>query len=70
MAEHRIEITIDQDGKINASTEGIKGEVCLSKLQDIIGDLADLESYDKTDEWFQDVEVTNYNSQTETMRRG
>jgi hypothetical protein len=70
MAEHRIEITIDQDGKINASTEGIKGEVCLSKLQDIIGDLADLESYDKTDEWFQDAEVTNYNSQTETMKRG
>ena len=63
MAEHRIEITIDQDGKINASTEGIKGEMCLSKLQDLIGDLADLESYDKTDEWFQDAEITNYNSQ-------
>lgn len=70
MAEHRIEIIIDQDGKINASTEGIKGEVCLSKLQDIIGELADLESYDKTDEWFQDVEITNFNSETKTVERG
>ena len=29
MAERRIEISIDQDGKINAQTEGIKGEMCL-----------------------------------------
>jgi len=63
MAEHRIEITIDQDGKINASTEGIKGEMCLSKLQDLIGDLADLESYDKTPEWDEPAEITNYNPQ-------
>jgi hypothetical protein len=68
MAERRIEITIDQDGKINASTEGIKGEVCLTKVQDLIGELADLESYDKTDEWY-DAEITNYNSQTETIGR-
>jgi len=64
MAEHRIEITIDQDGKINASTEGIKGEMCLAKLQELIGDLADLESYDKTDEWYQDAEIVNNNTQT------
>jgi hypothetical protein len=69
MAEHRIEITIDQDGKINASTEGIKGEMCLAKVQDLIGELADLESYDKTDEWFQDAEIINYNSQTQTIGR-
>ena len=69
MAEHRIEITIYQDGKINAATEGIKGEVCLTKLQELIGDLADLESYEKTDEWFQDAEITNYNSQNQTAGR-
>ena len=69
MAEQYIEITIDQNGKINASTEGIKGEMCLAKVQDLIGDLADLESYDKTDEWFQDAEITNYNSQTQSTGR-
>jgi len=69
MAEHRIEITIDQDGKINASTEGIKGEMCLAKLQELIGGLADLESYEKTDEWYQDAEITNNISQTQTTGR-
>ncbi|MCL1994374.1 MAG: DUF2997 domain-containing protein [Spirochaetes bacterium] len=70
MAEHRIEITIDQDGKINAKTDGIKGEVCLEKVQELLGDLADLESYDKTDEWFQTVENKNTVSKSETIRRG
>ena len=69
MAEHRIDITIDEDGKINASTEGIKGEVCLSALQELIGDLADLESYDKTDEWFQDAEIVNVNTQIQKAGR-
>jgi len=69
MAEHRIDITIDEDGKITASTEGIKGETCLSALQELIGELADLESYDKTDEWFQDAEVANMNTQTQTVGR-
>ena len=69
MAEHRIDITIDKDGKISASTEGIKGEVCLAKLQELLGDLADLESYEKTDEWFKDAEITNYNPQTQTAGR-
>jgi hypothetical protein len=59
MAEHRIEIIIDQDGKINASTEGIKGEVCLDKLQKLLAEIDDLESFDKTDEWYQSVEVEN-----------
>ena len=70
MAEHRIEITIDYDGKINAKTEGIKGPVCLDKVQELIGDLVDLESYDKTDEWDQTVENENTVSQNETNRRG
>ena len=69
MAEYRIDITINENGKIDASTEGIKGEVCLAKLQELIGELADLESYEKTDEWFQDTKITNINSQTQTSGR-
>jgi hypothetical protein len=53
MAEYRIEVIIDQDGKINAETEGIKGEICLDKLQELLGDLADLESIFKKDEYHQ-----------------
>jgi hypothetical protein len=53
MAEQRIVVTIDENGKINASTEGIKGEMCLDELQKLIGDLADLETVTKTDEFYQ-----------------
>jgi hypothetical protein len=67
MAEHRIEITIDQDGKINAATEGIKGEMCLDKLQEFLGDIADLESYEKTPEWDESPEIII--SRSERIRR-
>jgi hypothetical protein len=52
MAEQRIDITIDRDGKIKAETEGIKGAVCLDALQELLGEIDDLESFDKTDEYY------------------
>ncbi|MCL1993755.1 MAG: DUF2997 domain-containing protein [Spirochaetes bacterium] len=70
MAEHRIEITIDQDGKINAKTDGIKGEACLEKVLEIVGDWGDLESFDKTDEWHQTIDTGNTVSNNEAIRRG
>jgi hypothetical protein len=57
MAEQRVVVTIDENGKINASTEGIKGEMCLDELQDLLGEIADLESITKTDEFYQKVDV-------------
>ena len=57
MAEQRIFVTIDENGKINASTKGIKGEMCLSELQELLGELVDLESMTKTDEFYQKTEV-------------
>jgi hypothetical protein len=64
MAEHRIEITIDENGKINASTEGIKGEMCLDKLQELLGELDDMDSVTKTDEFYQKETVVNTVQQT------
>jgi hypothetical protein len=58
MAEQRIVVTIDENGKINASTEGIKGEMCLAELQSLLGELADLESVTKTDEYYQANELS------------
>lgn len=57
MAEQRIVITIDENGKINASTEGIKGEKCLDELQKLFGEIANIESINKTDEFFQASEL-------------
>lgn len=61
MAEQRIVITIDENGKINASTEGLKGEMCLDELQKLLGELADLESISKTDEFYQQNELKGQN---------
>lgn len=59
MAEQRITIIIDENGKIDASTSGIKGEMCLSELQELLDDLDNLQSVKKTDEYFQQVKIKN-----------
>ncbi len=61
MAEQRITITIDENGKINASTDGIKGEMCLTELQELLDDLENLQSVKKTDEYYQSEVVKSRN---------
>lgn len=61
MAEQRITITIDENGKINASTDGIKGEMCLTELQELLDDLESLQSVKKTDEYYQSEVVKSKN---------
>ncbi|GHT59404.1 hypothetical protein AGMMS50239_05970 [Bacteroidia bacterium] len=53
MAEQRIVITIDDNGKINATTEGVKGEMCLTELQELLGEIENIQSISKTDEFYQ-----------------
>lgn len=53
MAEQRIIITIDENGKINAETNGLKGKLCLEELQELLENDVDLSSIKKTDEYFQ-----------------
>lgn len=53
MAEQTIVITIDENGKINAETIGIKGEMCLDELQELLENEGNLLSVKKTDEYFQ-----------------
>ena len=66
MAEQRIEVTIDGDGRIEARTTGIKGELCLDELHELLGKLADLKSVNKTDEYHQ---KTDIRSQAKIKRR-
>ncbi len=61
MAEQRIIVTIDENGKINASTDGIKGEMCLTELQELLDDFENLQSVKKTDEYFQSEVVKSKN---------
>ncbi|MEZ4935958.1 MAG: DUF2997 domain-containing protein [Crocinitomicaceae bacterium] len=61
MAEERIVITIDENGKINASTEGVKGDLCLDQLQELLSSLEELQSIIKTDEFYQTNELKSQN---------
>ena len=61
MAEQRIIVTIDENGKINASTYGIKGEMCLTELQELLDDFENLLSVKKTDEYYQSEVVKSKN---------
>jgi len=58
MPEQRIVVTIDDHGKIDAETSGIKGEVCVDELQKLLGEVADLGSFSKTDEYFQEADLS------------
>ena len=60
MAEQRIVITIDENGKINASTEGIKGDMCLDELQELLGSFEEIQSINKTDEFYQSNELKSH----------
>lgn len=59
MAEERITITIDSEGKLQAETNGFKGETCLKELEQLLGDLVELEKITKTDEFYQQLKAEN-----------
>lgn len=57
MAEQTITITIDKNGKINAETLGIKGEMCINELQELLEDEGNLLSVKKSDEYYQEENI-------------
>lgn len=61
--EQRIELEIDEDGKILAKTEGLKGETCLDELQKLLEGIALISETKKTDEYFQKVETKTKQTQ-------
>ena len=61
MKEQRINITINEDGSLDLKTDGIKGEACLSEVEEILSELADIKEVKKTDEYYQKVNVSQKN---------
>lgn len=66
MAEQRIVITIDENGKIDAKTDGIKGETCLDELSELLEMEQALMKISKTDEYYQQNEL----KQQKTIKQG
>ena len=61
MKEQRINITINEDGSLDLKTDGIKGEACLSEVEEILDELDDIKEVKKTDEYYQKVNVSKKN---------
>ena len=61
MKEQRINITINEDGSLDLKTDGIKGEACLSEVEELLDELADIKEVKNTDEYYQKVNVSQKN---------
>jgi len=53
LAEQRITIEIDEEGKIIAKTSGFKGEACLEELQKLLDEEISPLSLKPTDDFYQ-----------------
>ena len=53
MQEFNIEIEIDEDGNIKAETKGMKGDICMSELEEILAELTGEQSYKNKPEFYQ-----------------
>lgn len=69
MAEIKISIKIDENGKIIAKTDGIKGEMCLTELEEILGEEIKGMSVKKTDEYYQKINPGNKNIQKQGVEK-
>lgn len=61
MKEQRINITINEDGSLDLKTDGIKGEACLSEVEELLDELVDIKEVKKTDEYYQKINVSQKN---------
>lgn len=65
MKEQRITVTINEDGSLDLKTDGIKGEACLSEVEELLDGLAEITDVKKTDEYYQKINVSQKNTITQ-----
>ncbi|MBB1354241.1 MULTISPECIES: DUF2997 domain-containing protein [unclassified Pseudoalteromonas] len=53
MPEQQIIITIDEQGQVNAKTEGFQGDSCIDAVVDLLGEQINIKNLKKTDEYHQ-----------------
>lgn len=53
MEEYKVEIEIDENGNIKAETKGMKGDTCISELEDILAGLEGEQSHKNKPEFYQ-----------------
>jgi hypothetical protein len=69
MQEFNISIEIDEDGNIKADTKGMKGEVCVDELKNILKGLEGDQTYKNKPEFYSENksrQIHIINEQTQT----
>jgi hypothetical protein len=61
MPEQQIIITIDEQGQINAKTEGFQGNSCIAAVVELLGEQININTIKKTDEYHQSQTVKALN---------
>lgn len=61
MQEFNVTIEIDEDGNIKAETKGMKGDTCVSELDEILKDLDGEQSFKNKPEYYQKQSCKNSN---------
>lgn len=61
MPEQQIIITIDEQGQINAKTEGFQGDSCIAAVVDLLGEQINIKNLKKSDEYHQSQTVKAVN---------
>lgn len=69
MPEQKVILTIDEQGKITAKTDGFKGEACLEALESLLEQELNVVNIKKTDEYFQANELLSNRSITNSQGR-
>ena len=69
MKEYAIEITIDEDGLLEAETFGFKGKVCESEMKELLSSEFIIEEVDHKGEYFQSEEEVLKGKETVERRQ-
>ena len=67
MAEQRITIEIDNEGRITAKTLGFKGDACMEELQKLLDGVISPSEIRPTDDYYQ--QTTTTTKQNQLMER-
>ncbi len=61
MQEFNVEIEIDENGNIKAETKGMKGDTCVSELEEILAELEGEQSFKNKPEFYQKDTIVKIN---------
>ena len=64
-----IDVTMNEDGTFSSESHGVTGEECIEILQELFGDVADIEEFTPKKEYYDDPSKAKRKRKVERRRR-